>query len=333
MTAARDPVLLADIGGTHARFATLYPGQTVPADIRVLPTRDHPSPAAAIRAYLEMVDLARPWAATLAIAGPTTPDGGTLTNHAWAFPTAALKRELALDRLSLLNDFHALSLALPYLSADDLRQVGSGAPVSEAPKAVIGPGTGLGVASTVYTGRVWQAIDGEGGHVTYGGRTEAEDRLIALLRARFDHVSGERMVSGDGLRNLHGALRSLAGLPETTLSPKQILAHALDRSCPHCESAVAHFCAILGTLGGNLALTLGARGGLYIAGGIVPRMGGAFDRSPFRERFLDHGRFRDYLEAIPTFVITAPHAGLLGAGRHYLQTCVDTADSIRPDPV
>ena len=312
------PALLGDIGGTHARFALLEPGKIMPTWNRVIPTREHPTPDSAIERYLSMIGGDRPDNAALAVAGPVKGDAAELTNHPWRFPNT-LRHGLKLDRLLLINDFRALALAVPKLRQDDVRQVGGGRAAADTPKAVIGPGTGLGVATAVPLNQTWLAIEGEGGHVTYSACTRVEDELLLTLRKRYGHVSGERVVSGPGLVNLHDALRAQSGLPAAPVTPPQVLQQAQD-GCALCAKAVAHFCAMLGTLSGNLALTVGARGGVYIGGGIVPRLGPAFDRSPFRERFLDHGRFRGYLEAVPTFVITTDDAGLLGAAQHFIQT-------------
>ncbi len=313
-----EPALVGDIGGTHARFALLEPGKTTPIRKRVIPTREHPTPDSAIESYLSMIGGDRPHNAALAVAGPVKGDTAELTNHPWRFPTAALRHRLKLDRLLLINDFRALALAVPKLRADEVRQVGGGRAAGDTPKAVIGPGTGLGVATAVPLNQTWLAIEGEGGHVTYGACTRAEDALLLTLRKRYGHVSGERVASGPGLVNLYDALRARSGLPVATLTPPQVLQQAQD-GCALCAEAIAHFCAMLGTLSGNLALTVGARGGVYIGGGIVPRLGPVFDRSPFRERFLDHGRFRGYLATIPTFVITTDDAGLLGAAQHLIK--------------
>jgi glucokinase len=248
-----------------------------------------------------------------------TGDAVRMTNHAWDFSIQALQRELGVQRLLVLNDFEALAHALPALGANDLWRVGpaaDGAP--GAALAVIGAGTGLGVSGLVPDGRGgWRVIVGEGGHVTLAPSTAREAALLARLRERFGHVSAERACSGPGLVNLYEAVCALDGEAPRTLEPAQVLTQALaaEGADPHCADAVSAFASLLGNVAGNLALTLGARGGVFIGGGIVPRLGERFAQLPFRERFEDKGRFRRYLEPIPTWVITAEAPALLGAAR------------------
>jgi glucokinase len=185
--------------------------------------------------------------------------------------------------------------------------------------AVIGPGTGLGVSGLVADGRGgWRVIVGEGGHVTLPAATAREASLLAVLRERFGHVSAERALSGPGLVNLYDAACRLDGEAPEALLPAQVMARSEPGTAEHsvqCEEALRVFAALLGTVAGNVALTLGARGGVFIGGGIVPRLGARFATLPFRARFEDKGRFRGYLEAIPTWVITAESPALLGAAR------------------
>jgi glucokinase len=185
--------------------------------------------------------------------------------------------------------------------------------VASAPIGIIGPGTGLGVSALMPIAAGWTPIEGEGGHVTIAPADAQESDVLELLRKRYDHVSAERVLSGAGLVNLYNALCELAAVPAAPFTPSQITDPRTWSEDPRTRDATAMFCAMLGTVAGNLALTLGARGGLYIAGGIVPRLGNAFAESGFRMRFEAKGRFRWYLAAIPTYVITRPLPALLGA--------------------
>jgi glucokinase len=274
---------------------------------------DHPSLAAAVDAYLDGAGAtARPLAAAIAVASPVTGDRVDMTNHPWSFSIKALKRRLGLDRIRVVNDFAAIAHAIPELGPGDIAKIGGGAPAANRPVGIIGPGTGLGVAGLVIADGHWHALDTEGGHATLPAASAREAEIIALLRDRFGHVSAERALSGPGLVNLYDAIASLAGVEPASFDPSDISARGRAGSDPMCAEALTTFCAMLGTVAGNLALSLGALGGIYIAGGIVPRLGAWFASSPFRERFEDKGRFRDYQRAIPTCVITHPNPGLLG---------------------
>jgi glucokinase len=322
------PRLLADIGGTNARFAwQAQPGGSID-EVAILPCADHASLADAMTAYLARLGRSAPSECAIAIANPIVGDQVKMTNHTWSFSIAALKAQFGFTRLRVLNDFTALALALPALQPHELRQLGGGSPVPEAAVALIGPGTGLGVSGLVPDGRGnLVPLQGEGGHVTLAGRTAREHQVLQQLETRYGHASGERAVCGQGLVDIHAALQAIDGAATGTPAPSsaaEIVAGALQHNDPRCRETIELFCAYLGTLAGNLALTLGARGGVYIGGGIVPRLGEAFDRSPFRERFEAKGRFRAYLAAIPVQVILAqPSPALLGAARALEQVGTD----------
>jgi glucokinase len=309
------PRLIADIGGTNARFAIARHGHhDAPVNIATL---DHPTLEDAIDTYLKgpggNVAIRD---AAFAVAGPVAGDQVTMTNHNWSFRQSELKQHFGLDRLRIYNDFAGIALALPYLPDADLVQVGGGVPESNYPKAAIGPGTGLGVGTLAPDGKGgWIIVAGEGGHVTVAGEDDRESALIALLRRRYEHVSAERLLSGDGLVNLYESLCEIDGTHSLGYKPSHITDETLAADDPRIREAVAMFCAILGNVAGNLALTVGARGGIYIAGGIVPRLGRRFANSPFRDRFESKGRFRSYLAAIPTYVITHGNPALVGLAR------------------
>jgi glucokinase len=311
--------LLADVGGTNCRLGWQAGAGAPIEDVRVLPCADHETLADAIDAYLRQAGRPAPPDCAIAIANPVTGDRVRMTNHHWTFSIAELGRRFGFARLRVLNDFTALALALPALPADALTQVGGAAPMPDTAIALIGPGTGLGVSGLVPDGRGgWAALEGEGGHVTLAARTAREQQVLAQIEQRYGHASAERAVSGPGLVDLHLGLQALdaPGATPRALSAARIVEGALVDGQADCLEALDLFCAFLGTAAGNLALTLGARGGVYIGGGIVPRLGEAFAQSPFRARFAAKGRFHDYLEAIPVFVIHAsPSPALLGAAR------------------
>ena len=311
--------LLGDVGGTNARFAWQV-GEGAPLqDIVTLPTADHASLADAITAYLKQTGRATPPWCAIGIANPITGDQIRMTNCPWAFSISAMRQALGFERLVVINDFTALALALPDLAPHELHQLGGGAAVPGAPLALIGPGTGLGVSGLIpgdAPGR-WLPLQGEGGHVTLAASSAREAAVLDVLRRTFGHASAERAISGQGLEALHAAVRTLDEAPAAPpLSAAEVSRRALDNGDPQCVEALDLFCGFLGSVAGNLALTLGARGGVYIGGGIVPRLGDAFTRSRFRACFEAKGRFSAYLEAIPVYVIhTATSPALLGAAR------------------
>jgi glucokinase len=315
MSAPAYPRLLGDIGGTNARFALQQAPGGTPQHVRRYATDECPTLVDAVRRYLAEEGIPGVALAAIGIANPVTGDRIRMTNHPWTFSIEETRATLGLERFVVVNDFHALALSLPMLAAGDLVQVGGQAPEAGEPLALIGPGTGLGVSGLVFTpgGHAEVALDGEGGHVTLCAADEDEERVIRRLRERFGHVSAERVLSGQGLENLYEAL-SGGGAP--AMAAADVTAHALDGSDATCARAVEMFCAMLGSVAGNLVLTLGARGGLYVGGGIVPRLGEAFHRSAFRARFEEKGRMSAYLRPIPAYVITAQTSpALVGAAR------------------
>ena len=307
--------VIGDIGGTNARFAIARDG--LYDQLSSYHCADYPTLEDCLRFYLGERHLpAQPDEIALAVAGPVTSDAVALTNHPWHFRQTTLQSIFGAKRVIVVNDFTANALSLPYLPADDLEAIGGGAPKANAIKAILGPGTGLGVSGLVRgNDGHWVPIEGEGGHVTMPATNAREASIIALLRQRYDHVSAERVLSGDGLVNLYEAITQLDGHPSTGLKAAQIADPRLGESDPHAHEAVMMFCACLGTVAGDLALTLGALGGVFIAGGIVPRLGARFASSEFRRRFEAKGRFRDYLRAIPTYLITHQNPALIGLSR------------------
>ena len=305
MIAERAPALLADVGGTNTRLALADPqGQL--SDVRILRNDAYGGMAEAVDAYLaEIMPSVPPSHGAFAVACPVIGDRVTLTNRAWSFSIADLQRHLRLHRLAVVNDFTAVALSVPRLPASDVVVVGGGRAEPDRPIAVIGPGTGLGVSGLVpYAGR-WTALAAEGGHVTLPAASDREADIIRRLRASLGHVSAERAVSGPGLVNLYNALAEMIGAEPEALDAAAVTARAIARRCPISTAAVETFCEMLGTVAADLALSLGARGGVYIAGGIVPKLGELFLRSGFRRRFEDKGRFSSYLADIPTAVILA----------------------------
>ncbi|MEE8334470.1 MAG: glucokinase [Alphaproteobacteria bacterium] len=307
------PELIADIGGTNARFALRVPGRA-PTRFRSLPTRDYRSLAGAARAYQAGTG-ATPRRAAIAVASPVTGDRVRLTNRSWSFSRAGLRRALGLDALTVINDFVAVAHAVPRLRPADWVGVGGGAGDRRAPIALIGPGTGLGVALLVPGAARTIPVATEGGHVTLAAVDAGEAEIIQALRAQFSHVSAERALSGPGLVNLYRVIAGLRGAACALSDPAAISDAALAKSDPVAVKALDAFCGFLGGVAGDLALSTGARGGVYIAGGIVPRFADRLARTQFRRRFNAKGRFKSWLAPIPVRVITRPHPALLGLCR------------------
>ncbi|MFG6447370.1 glucokinase [Roseateles sp. BYS180W] len=308
MPTALFPRLLGDVGGTNARFAWQSRVGAPPSHIANLLCQDHDSLLAAIRHYLHQHGLEAPQACAIGIANPVTGDWVQMTNHHWSFSIQALHAQLGVQRLQLINDFSAIALSLPELPAQDLHLIGPAdcAAAPNQPMAVLGAGTGLGVSCLLPT--TGQAITGEGGHCTLGACTSDEAELLRLLAQRFGHVSAERVLSGPGLVNLYQACATRYGLMAQPLAPADVVHRALTGANPLCLEALDHFCAFLGNFAGNMALTYGARGGVYLAGGIAPRIIDTLRQSSFRARFEEKGRLKPYLSPIPTWVIASTHS-------------------------
>ena len=318
------PWVVADIGGTNARFGWIADGSSVVSHVATLRVIDHAGPAAAARAYLTDlqctlgVTYEPPRSGAFAVAAASGQDHVALVNSAWAFSCATTQRELGMDELLLLNDFEALALSLPRLGPNQVRAIAAddalrATPAAAGTLAVIGPGTGLGVAGLVPTRSGWVAIPGEGGHATLAAGNDFESDLLAAVRRDHPHVSAERLLSGIGLPVLHRAIAAVHGRPGEILSAERIFEQGLAGRDDLCSLSIDTFCALLGSFAGNVALGLGARGGVYIGGGIVPHLGERFFASQFRERFEAKGRLESYLRPIPTLLITDTLAALSGA--------------------
>lgn len=297
------PRLVGDVGGTHARFGCIADAGAAIADVRSLASAEHAGLDSAIAAYLAARSGAPPRSCAIGIAAPVIGDLVTMTNRAWTFSVRALRERIGCQRLLVLNDFAALAHALTRLGAEDARRVGAGTASAGAPLALVGPGTGLGVSGLLSGPAGPVVVVGEGGHVSLAAADAGEDEVIAVLRGRFGHVSAERAVSGPGLVNLYQAVCARDRQAAEPHGASEITDQALRHADPHCVEALDLFFAFLGSVAGDLALSLGARGGVYIAGGIVAPLGDAIDRSRFRARFEAKGRYAGYLSAIATFVL------------------------------
>ena len=312
--------LLADIGGTNARFALGTEGSAALHELFQVSVADHPTFTSALQLYLERVRASGNWATLpvggcLAVACPADREVVTFTNSPWVIDRRDLAHTLQLDTVRVINDFEAIGYASASFAEADWVQLGDGQALAEKPIAVLGPGTGLGVCGVISAQGAITVIPGEGGHVDFAPVGDEEMEILRLLLTRYRRVSAERLLSGAGLQNIYWALTEMHGSQERHASPADISAAALAGDDPVASESLAVFCRVLGGVAGNLALTFGARGGVYIAGGIVPRVLEFVRRSDFRERFLAKGRFRDYLNDMPTRIVTRDNPGLFGALR------------------
>ncbi|MGI0118080.1 glucokinase [Zooshikella sp. RANM57] len=312
--------LVGDIGGTNARFALFDLTTQSLQQIQVLACKDYDNIDQAITHYLTQQH-ASPHKACLAFACPVHNAQVRMTNNHWHFDKQTLRDDLGLKQLRVINDFTALALALPALSAtEDLCQIGEGVAVEDKPKLVLGPGTGMGVAGLVRTQQGWLPIPTEGGHVDFAPRNELEVEVWRYLHRCFEHVSVERILSGSGLANLYQALAAVSGQQASVVDPSHITTEGCTGSDKIATQTLDLFSEILGSVAGNAALTIGALGGVYIAGGIIPRFKEHFVKSGFRNAFIEKGRFREYLSAIPTYLVLAEYPGLLGAAQGLLSS-------------
>lgn len=309
--------LVADIGGTNARFA-LADEKLGLCEIRQYACADFAGPDLAVKEYIKDSGAVNIRRGCFAVACPADADSIHFTNSHWRFSLRDIAQRLGLQHLSAINDFTALAYAVNGLKADERVQIGGGAALPGFAKAVIGPGTGLGVSGLLPCGDRWVAVSGEGGHVGFAPSNAQEDAILQNLRKKYGRVSAERLLCGQGLADLHQALLEIDGDP----SPQPFSAMEVSRlaetsgDTPEGQNArrtISVFFRILGTVAGDLALTLGAKGGVYIGGGIVPRFATQFAASDFRRQFEAKGRFQSYLEKIPVWLITAATPALRGA--------------------
>jgi glucokinase len=310
-------LLIGDIGGTNARFALASPEQPGFHDALTLKCADFPSADDAIRHYLGDVSAVTPDIICLAVAGPIIENTVQVTNNHWTLNAAEIAADFAIEAVRLLNDFEAVAYSIPQLRSEDTETIGlpDQRPLSQERfnVAIVGPGTGLGTAGLIRRGNILIPIVGEGGHVGFAPKSQVQVEILSALRNKFDRVSVERLVSGSGIENIYWALTLIHGEQRTQLSAPDIFAKSGDGSDPRATEATHMFFEILGQVAGDLALTMGAEDGVYIAGGIAKRYPAQLQNSGFRNAFDNKGRHRAYMERIPTMLITHDEPGLLGA--------------------
>ncbi len=306
-----DSVVLGDIGGTNARFAVLHDG--VLGRVEHLKVSEYQHFADALDKFIKSRSTARSIRnALFGVAGVVEHQRCALTNNPWIVAADELRARFGFATVHIVNDFEALAWSLPHLSRKDLSLIGGQKARAVAPMVVIGPGTGLGVAAYVHSHRGDLVLQSEGGHATLPGGSPREDAIIAKLRTQFGHVSAERVLSGPGLENLYRVIASLdaQAVPECTAA--EITEAALTNRCVISRTALDTFSGLLGSVAGNLALSFGAQGGVYIAGGIAPQLRDYLPQSPFRSRFEAKGRLTSYLKPIPTYLVLHDDPAFVG---------------------
>jgi glucokinase len=310
-------LLIGDIGGTNARFAIANPECPGFSDAMTLQCADYASADDAIRHYLDVLMAAPPDVICLAVAGPVINGKVQVTNNHWTLSAADTAADFSISNVQLLNDFEAVAFSIPQLQAGDTEVIGL---PDRKPTlgenfniAILGPGTGLGTAGLISRWNIAIPIVGEGGHVGFAPKSQVQVEILNALRSKFDRVSVERLVSGSGIENIYWALTLIYGEQRTPLSAQDIFAKSLDNGDPRASEAVQMFFEILGQVAGDLALTLGATDGVYLAGGIAMRYPDLLQDSGFRDAFNNKGRHRALMEDIPTLLITHDEPGLLGA--------------------
>ncbi|MEC7285147.1 MAG: glucokinase, partial [Pseudomonadota bacterium] len=255
----------------------------------------------------------------IAIACPVLGDQVEMTNHSWAFSQNALRSQLKLDALFVINDFTAVAHSLPVLGEEQVVQIGEGTAKENGNIAVFGPGTGLGVEHITMTSTGWQTLDGEGGHVDFAPVDETDVVVWRHLQSTLGRASAEEVMSGRGLHNIYTALANHASAPVVFTEPAQITDAALNGTCKIAEATLTQFCRIMGSFAGNLALNMATTGGIFIGGGIANRFPEFIQNSDFRARFEAKGQMKHYVKDIPTYLIAEPDHGLLGAAAYLNQ--------------
>ena len=305
--------LAVDIGGTNIRLGLLAGNQHLPARIQAFQINNFPDLATVIQHYLNQTPSQALRQVGIAVATPVLGDRVKLTNHDWNFSIRAIGQTFTFQHVKVVNDFTALALSLPLLADNERLQLGGKQGDPDGCVALLGPGTGLGVSGLIKSANGIYPLAGEGGHVTLGARNERELAIFSSMWQRHDHMSAERLLSGTGIAEIYQIICQLDQQPDQALSPEEISQRAMAKQCSVCDEVMMLFCEWLGIVAANLALTLGATAGVYIGGGIVPKLGDYFLTSAFREAFERKGRFQPYLNQIPVYLIQAEQPALRGA--------------------
>jgi len=315
---SRFPQVVADIGGTNARFGLVTAAIADSGEYTIVEQRTYECARfetfeAVLAEYLNSLADVKPQHVCVALAGPVDGDEFKMTNLNWCFSRTGVKAKFALQNFEVINDFAAQACSVTHLQTDDLFAVKTGCAVSKAAKSIIGPGTGLGVASLIHNGSIWQPLPGEGGHANFAPGNEEEISLLRAVAKEHEFVSLETLLCGRGLVNLYRGLCRIADQAPEALQPADISDRGVSGKDPLCERALQLFCKILGGAAGNLALTCGSKGGVYLTGGILPRIKDFLLASDFVAAFTSKGVMSSYLESVPVYLIVHEHPALIGA--------------------
>ena len=315
--------LVADIGGTNARFSAVPLGELQSEYEFHHSVQEHPQFSDLIVDVLKEIHAATGWNyapknACFAVACPADMDEISFTNSHWHFTKTQLKQLLNCEQVWVVNDFEAVAHGITELSDNDLVQIGGAEPVANKPIGILGAGTGLGIAGLVQLGDSYHVIDTEGGHADYPPINDLQAAVVNLLRQEYGRVSLERLLSGKGIINIYKSLCALESAEQLYEKPADVVAAAQKSEDPRAVKTLHMFCEGMGSAAGNLALTLGAKGGIYIAGGVVPKFQDFFISSDFRLKFEDKGRFVNYLKPIPVYLVVRNNLGLIGAAKRLI---------------
>ena len=317
-------ILVADIGGTNGRFGlvdTCEHGKGYNAvDQKSLRSSDYETLADMIRDYCTQTGINIPKFACLAIAGPIQDGHVKVTNLNWEFSISRLRDELNMQALDVINDFAALAYAAPHLQDNDLVTLYDVKPNPYAPIGVMGPGTGFGAALLAPVSTGWKIIPTEGGHCNFAPTTDKEIAILQEMRKHHTHVSIEHILSGQGLVSLYQSLAAVNGKNAEELTPADVSSRALEHKDALCEEALEAFCNILGSVTGDKALSWGAMGGMYLGGGIVPKIAHYLPQTDFIKRYVSKGPMRDYVANIPVHMVVNDKAALIGAAAWLVDT-------------
>ena len=305
--------IIADLGGTNIRLGIIHDISASPVHIHELLVEDYTGLIDCIEHYLTLIPEMSIKNLSIAVATPVTGDQINLTNRDWGFSISKVGEHFNFDQVKVVNDFTGLALSLPLLSKEDLQQVGGTEPDPIGAIALLGAGTGLGVSGLIQSAAGVYPLSGEGGHVTLGATNARELAIFGEFNKRYGHMSAERLLSGTGIGEAYEIICLVDGVEDLNLSPAEISQHAIAGTNPQCEELMELFCHWLGVVAGNLALSLGSTGGVYIGGGIIPKLGDYFIQSGFRNAFESKGRFTNYLSKMPVYIIHAKQPALLGA--------------------
>ncbi|PKR57194.1 glucokinase [Thalassospira lohafexi] len=306
--------LVGDIGGTNARFAWLDDAGN-PHTPMTLPVREYATIGDAMRDFMVKTDCSDLREFAVAVACPAMADEIKFTNNPWVFSKDALKAEFNLDRLVVVNDFTGLAMSVPYLGGEDLITLFDGPGRPGLPLAVIGAGTGLGVSGLLPHEGHWLPIQGEGGHVSLPAVDELDFEIVKFLTHELGRVSAERILSGMGIENLYRALAAIDGLDVAPKNAAEVVDGALQQNDPLCRKVLDRFCLFMGGVAGDLVLTLGAFDGVFIGGGIGPRIADYMKQSGLKERMIAKGRFHDLMNDVPVRLMTAKYPALIGCAK------------------